>query len=138
MWLANFNNQLATCYEPVKQEVVVPPGADQQLLHGDVLASLPGMGGGDAALAVQDVAVGQHAPVRDELPCVRMLRGLGAIVVSKPTVSGQPLGVGGRDAARMVQDGAVHSVPARDEVPRYVGSTILNEPSFNSVTMAQN
>ena len=70
MWLANFNNQLATCYEPVTQEVVVPPGADQQLLHGDVPASLPGMGGGDAALAVQDAAA---APVRDELPDVRLV-----------------------------------------------------------------
>ena len=138
VWLANFNNQLATCYEPVKQEVVVPPGADQQLLHGDVLASLPGMGGGDAALAVQDVAAVQHAPVRDELPCVRMLRDVGSMVVSEPAVSDPNLGVGGHDAALMVQDGAVHLDPARDEVPRYVGSTILNETSFNSDAMAQN
>ena len=70
VWLANFNNQLATCYEPVPQEVVVLPGADQQLLHGDVPASLPGMGGGDAVLAVQDAAV---ATVRDELPDVPMI-----------------------------------------------------------------
>ena len=56
----------------MKQEVVVPLGEYQLLLHGDVLASLPGMGGGDAALAVQDVAAVQHAPVRDELPCVRI------------------------------------------------------------------
>ena len=44
--------KLATCYELVKQEVVVPLGENQQLLHGDVLASLPGSGGCEAALAV--------------------------------------------------------------------------------------
>ena len=117
---------------------MVPPGADQQLLHGDVLVSLPGMGGGDAALAVQDVAAVQHAPVRDELPAVRMLRDVGSMVVREPAVSDPPLGVGGRDAALMVQDGAVHHVPACDEVPCSVGSTILNETSFNSDAMAQN
>ena len=41
----------------VNQEVVVPPGEDQQLLIGVVLASLPGMGVGDAALMVQDGVV---------------------------------------------------------------------------------
>ena len=106
-----------------------------QLVHGDVPASLLGMRGGEAALTVQDAAA---APVRDELPDVRMIRDVGSVVVSEPAVSDPPLGVGGRDAALVVQDGAVHLDPARDEVPRYVGSTIMNEPSFNSVTMAQN
>ena len=46
VWLDNFDNQLAACFEPVQQEVLVPPVADQQLLHGDVPASLPGMGAG--------------------------------------------------------------------------------------------
>ena len=69
------NPQLVSCYEFVgdevgitveenkqllHQEVVVLTGADQQLLHCGVLASLPGVGGGDAALAVQDAVV-QHA-----------------------------------------------------------------------------
>ena len=79
VWLANFNNQLATCYEPVKQEVVVPPGADQQLLHGGVLASLPVMGGGDAAVV-------DHASARDKMPCVGMLRDVGSMVVSELAV----------------------------------------------------
>ena len=138
VWLANFNDQLATCYKPVKQEVVVSPGADQQLLHGDVLASLPGLGGCEAALAVQDVVAFQHTLVREELSCLRMLREVGSIVVNEPAVSDLPLGVVSHDAALMVQDEDVHLDPARDEVPRYVGSTILNDTSFNSDAMAQN
>ena len=46
--------------------------------------------------------------------------------------------MGGRDAALIVQDGAVHHDPARDDMPRSVGSTVLSEPDFNSDTMAQN
>ena len=99
VWLANFDNQLAACFEPVQQEVVVPPRADQQLLHGDVPASLPGMGGGDAVLAVQDAAVA-------------------TVVVTEPAVSNTPLGVGVRDAALVVQEGDAHHVPASDEAPR--------------------
>ena len=108
VWLANFNNQLATCYEPVTQEVVVPPGADQQLLHGDVLASLPGMGVGDAAFAVQDIAVVQH---------------VGSMLVTEPDMSNPLLGVRGSDAAFLVQLGVVHLL--RDEMSSYKGSTIL-------------
>ena len=59
---------------------MVLTGADQQLLHGGVLASLPGVGGGDAALAVQDAVV-QHASA-----CVGMLRDVGSMVVSEPAV----------------------------------------------------
>ena len=73
--------KLATCYELVKQEVVVPLGANQQLLHGDVLASLPGFGGCEAALAVQVVVAVQPALVCEELSCVRMLRDVGSMVV---------------------------------------------------------
>ena len=69
---------------------------------------------------------------------VIVVQHVGSMLVSEPAVSDPPLGVGGRDAALMVQDGAVHLDPARDEVPRYVGSTILNETSFNSDAMAQN
>ena len=46
---------LQVCY--VNQEVVVPPGEDQQLLIGVILASLPGVGVGDTALMVQDGVV---------------------------------------------------------------------------------
>ncbi len=63
---------------------------------------------------------------------------VGSMVVNEPAVSDPPLGVGSHDAALMVQDEAVHLDPARDEVPRYVGSTILNDTSFNSDSMAQN
>ena len=122
----------------MKQEVVVPLGEYQLLLHGDVLASLPGLGGCEAALAVQDVVAFQHTLVREELSCLRMLREVGSLVVNEPAVSDPPLGVGSHDAALMVQDEAVHLDPARDEVPRYVGSTILNDTSFNSDAMAQN
>ena len=102
---------------------MVPPRADQQLLHGDVPASLPGMGGGDAVLAV--------ATVRDELPDVRLVREVGSVVVTEPAVSDPPLGVGVHDAALVVQDGDVLHVPASDEARGSVGSTILNETSFN-------
>ena len=67
-----------------------------------------------------------------------MLRDVGSMVVSEPAVSDPPLGVGGLDAALIVQDRAVHHDPARDEMPRFVGSTILSEPDFNSDTMVQN
>ena len=40
-------------------------------------------------------------------------------------MSDPPLGVGGRDAALMVQDGVVHF--DRDEMSRYGGSTILKQ-----------
>ena len=99
---------------------MVPPVADQQLFHGDVPASLPGMGSSDAVLAV--------ATVRDELPDVKR----NSVVVTEHAVSDAPLGVGVRDAALVVQEGDVHHVPASDEAPRSVGSTILNETSFNS------
>ena len=46
---------LQVCY--VNQEVVVPSGEDQQLLIGVILAFLPGIGVGDAALMVQEEAV---------------------------------------------------------------------------------
>ena len=68
---------LAICYDP--QEVLVPLGANQQLLHGDVPASLLGMGGGDSVLTVQDAAA---APVRDELLDVRLIREVGFVVVN--------------------------------------------------------
>ena len=103
---------------------MVPLGTYQQLLHGDVPASLLGMRGGEAALTVQDAAA---APVRDELLDVRLICEVGTVVVSDP-----PLGVGVHDAALVVQEGDVHHVPASDEAPRSVGSTILNETSFNS------
>ena len=114
----------------MKQEVVVPLGEYQLLLHGDVLASLPGLGGCEAALAVQDVVAFQHTLVREELSCLRMLREVGSLVVNEPAVSDPPLGVGSHDAALMVQDEDVHLDPARDEVPRYVGSTIFNDTSY--------
>ena len=43
---------------------MVPPGEDQQLFHGVVLASLPGMGVGDAAFLVQ---LGVVHLLRDEM-----------------------------------------------------------------------
>ena len=58
-----------------------------QLAITGVLASLPGMGGGDAALVFQDAVVVQHVPVRDEMPCVRILSDVGSIVVSEPAMS---------------------------------------------------
>ena len=96
----------------MQQEVLVPPGANQQLLHADVPASLLGMGGGDAALTVQDAVA---APVRDELPDVRLVREVGSVVVAEPAVSDPPLGVGVHDAALVVLDGDVLHVPASDE-----------------------
>ena len=58
---------------------MVPLGTYQQLLHGDVPASLLGMRGGEAALTVQDAAA---APVRDELLDVRLIREVGFVVVT--------------------------------------------------------
>ena len=87
---------------------MVPPGEDQQLFHGVVLASLPGMGVGDAAFAVQDIAAVQH---------------VGSMLVTEPAMSKPLLGVGGSDAAFMVQYGVEHLL--RDEMSCYRGSTIL-------------
>ena len=101
---------------------MVPLGANQQLLHGDVPASLLGMRGGEAALTVQDAAV---APVRDELLDVRLVR-----EVTEPAVSDPTLGVGFHDAALLVQDGDVLHVPTNDEKRDSMGSTFLNESSF--------
>ena len=116
---------LAICYDP--QEVLVPLGTYQQLLHGDVPASLLGMRGGEAALTVQDAAA---APVRDELLDVRLICEVGFVVVTEPAVSDLPLGVGVHDAALVVQDGDVLHVPPSDENRDSVGSTFLNETSF--------
>ena len=90
---------LAICYDP--QEVLVPLGTYQQLLHGDVPASLLGMRGGEAALTVQDAAA---APVRDELLDVRLICEVDFVVVTEPAVSDLPLGVGVHDATLVVQD----------------------------------
>ena len=125
VWLANFDNQLAACFEPVQQEVVVPPRADQQLLHGDVPASLPGMGGGDAVVAVQDAAA---ATVRDELPDVRMIRDVGSVVVNEPVV---PKPVGVRDDALMVQ-GVAAAHDRRDGCPRDAGSGRSADPGLDT------
>ena len=114
----------------MKQEVVVPLGEYQLFLHGDVFTSFPALGGCEAALAVQDVVAFQHNLVREELSCLKMLREVGSIVVNEPAVSDLPLGVVSHDAALMVQDEDVHLDPARDEVPLYVGSTILENTSF--------
>ena len=59
-----------------------------------------------------------------------MLRYVGSIVVNEPAVSDLLLGVGSHDTALMVQDEVVHLKPDRDEVTRYVGSTIFNDTSF--------
>ena len=83
---------------------MVPFGANHQLLHGDVPASLLGMRGGEAALTVQDAAA---TPVRDELLDVRLIREVDSVVVTEPAVSDLPLGVEVHDAALVVQDGDV-------------------------------
>ena len=114
----------------MKQEVVVPLGEYQLFLHGDVFASFPALEGCEAALAVQDVVAFQHTLVREEFSCLKMLREVGSIVVNEPAVSDPPLGVGSHEAALMVQDEDGHLDSARDEVPRYVGSTIFNDTRY--------
>ena len=114
----------------MKQEVVVPLGEYQLFLHGDVFASFPALEGCEAALAVQDVVAFQHILVREELSCLSMLREVSSIVVNEPAVSDLHLGAGSHDTALMVQDEVVHLKPDRDEVTRYVGSTIFNDTSF--------
>ena len=83
--MANFNYQLASCYEPVEDKVGVPVEEDQQHLH-----------------QVRDANV--------QLP------------------EGERRGV----ALATVQDGAALATPARDEVVRDVGSTILSETFLSS------
>ena len=109
---------------------MVPLGEYQLFLHGDVFTSFPALGGCEAALAVQDVVAFQHNLVREELSCLKMLREVSSIVVNEPAVSDLHLGVGSHDTALMVQDEVVHLKPDRDEVTRYVGSTIFNDTSF--------
>ena len=79
---------------------MVPPGEDQQLFMG--------MGVGDAAFTVQDISVVKH---------------VGFMLVIEPDMSNPLLGVGGSDAAFMVQYGVAHLL--RDEMSCYRGSTIL-------------
>ena len=114
----------------MKQEVLVPLGEYQLFLHGDVFASFPALGGCEDALAVQDVVAFQHNLVCEELSCLKMLREVGSIVVNEPAVFDPPLGEGSHDAALMVQDEDVRLDPARDYVPSYVGSTILDDTSL--------
>ena len=61
-----------------------------------------------------------------------MLRYVGSIVVNEPAVSDLHLSAGSHVTALMVQDEDVHldPDPDRDEVTRYVGSTIFNDTSF--------
>ena len=99
----------------------------EDVVHGDVPASLLGMRGGEAACTVQDAAV---APVRDELLDVRLIREVGSVVVTEPAVSDPPLGVGVHEAAFVVQDRDVLHVPPSYENRDSVGSTFLNETRF--------
>ena len=87
VWLANFNSQLANCYEPVVDEVAIPVEEDKQLLHQ----------------VCEDIV--------------------------------QLLGGEGRDVVlATVQDAAALAAPARDEVVRDVGSSVLNEPVLSSAS----
>ena len=126
----NLSSEVGYFCELVKQEVVVPLGEYQLFLHGDEFTSFPALEGCEAALAVQDVVAFQHILVREELSCLSMLREVSSIVVNEPTVSDLHLGAGSHDTALMVQDEVVHLKPDRDEVTRYVGSTIFNDTSF--------
>ena len=111
---------LAICYDP--QEVLVPLGAYQQLLHGDVPASLLGMRVDEAARTVQDAA---GAPVHDELLDVRLIREVGFVVVTEPAVSDLPLGVRIHEDTLVVQDRDVLYISPSYENREYVGSTFF-------------
>ena len=102
---------------------MVPLGEYQQLLHGDVPASLLGMRGGEAARTIQDAAAA-------ELLDVRLIHEVGSEVVTEPTVSDPLLGMGVHEAALVVQDRDVLHVPPSYENRDSVGSTFLNETRF--------
>ena len=84
VWLANFNSQLANCYEPVVDEVAIPVEEDKQLLHQvrDDIVQLHGGEGRDVALATVQYAVALAAPARDEI-----VRDVGSSVLNEPVLS---------------------------------------------------